>query len=249
MNESPAPTVSTISYVGTGGQDRVGTAHSERRALAPAGDHHQGRPQGQPVLHDVVDGAIRVEPLDVLVADLDDIGENDDLLHAVSGILGVAHQGGPRIGVIGDGGFAVSGLERTDHLRPARFEGRRDASRVHVVDLADMGQGWEHPGEVEVVGGVSLCVDLGVGHRGPRRLVAARNELDIGAPTRPGDPLAPAIGADPGGQSNVVPEAPQTECDVRRAASHVLVDIVAAGDNVHQRFAHHQDAGLASDTG
>ena len=87
--------------------------------------------------------------------------ENDDLLHTVSGILGVAHQGGPGIGVIGNGGFAVSGLERADHLRPARFQGRRDASGVHVVDLADMGQGREHPGQVEVVGGVSFCVELG----------------------------------------------------------------------------------------
>jgi hypothetical protein len=143
----------------------------------------------------------------------------------------------------------VSRLERADHLGAARFEGCRDAARVHVVDLADMGEGREHPGEVEVVGGVSLWVDLGVGHRRPRRFVAARNELDTGAPACPGDPLAPAVGADPSGQGNVVPEAAQTECNVCRAASDVFVDVRAAGDHIDERFAHHQDAGFVSVTG
>ena len=245
MNESPAPTVSTSPVLRA---SQVATEpHVVQRiqgALAAAGDDREGRSEGAPVAQHVGDEPVRVEPRDVLVAGLDDVGERDERLHARTHLVGRAHQARPRVGVVGDGRGRAGLLHGDEGLRATGLEDGRDAAGVDVSVPRQVGDGRDLPGDVEVVGRRSTGVEDRAGDRGPDGAVATGDDLGTLLRAPVGDASAPVVPTEPGRQRHVVVEGAEPEGDVRRGPADVQLRWLAAPlDGVDEGLADDEDRG------
>ena len=131
-------------------------------AVLAAGDDHQLSAEVKPCACGVVEGALGVEPLQVLVGCLHDGGEGDELFSPCAALVNVVDEGGAAVRVVAEQGAVAGGFKGCcDHVR-AGFEHSGDGAGVHCVGGACqfgelLGDGVEGPGDVEFV----LCRAVG----------------------------------------------------------------------------------------
>ena len=96
MNESPAPIVSATS-VARGGHVHRASRDEAVGALGAAGHDDEGGAEREPARLDLGDRRIRIQPGDVLVAGLHDVGERDQALDPRPRLVGRAHELRPHV--------------------------------------------------------------------------------------------------------------------------------------------------------
>ena len=133
MNESPAPTVSTTCGGRAVDVDVPARGQGVGAALA-ARDDDEGGPAHEPRAGDVERVDPGPQPREVLVADLDHVGDADVGEHLGQGDVGVAHEAGARVGVVGDGRAVPGARQQALHHRGAGGEHRRDRAGVDDVE-------------------------------------------------------------------------------------------------------------------
>ena len=103
MNESPAPTVSATWSTRAGASaELAGGAHAVGDAVAATGDDDEPGTQPSPRGHDLGKGLAGIQPVDVVLAGLDDVAQGDELLDPDADLVDRAHDRGADVGVVGD---------------------------------------------------------------------------------------------------------------------------------------------------
>ena len=131
-------------------------------AVLAASDDHQLSAEVKPSACGVVEGAVGVEPLQVLVRCLHDGGEGHELFSPSAALVNVVDEGGAAVRVVAEQGAVAGCFEGCgDHVR-AGFEHGGDGAGVHCVGGACqfgelLGDGFEGPCDVEFV----LCRAIG----------------------------------------------------------------------------------------
>ena len=141
MQASPAPTVSTTSTARPG---RRSTPAWRVAASSPAGPRviTTIAGPGQPGLGDLLGGPAGEQPVQVVGAGLDHVGQGDQGLDAAADGVGGAHQQGPAVGVVGDGhGPAGPGQQPLEHVGPGRHgQGERPGVQGHDPAVEGAGE-------------------------------------------------------------------------------------------------------------
>ena len=213
--------------------------------LAPC-HHDDGRPQLQPVAQDALEcGVLRsvdaVEPGDVLIGALDQVGQGDEPFDDGARACRLAHELGPGVGVVAHG---RGGPEIGQHLlHRGRSRGQDRGDRTGVDEqgrLGALGAGGVGglPAQVEDIGGGAVRTDGGLGGRCARSALGARGQPYAVGLEMLADGLTARVGADPAVQLGVAAQPRQPESHVgRRPAWDVGGGFVGADDNVDEGFA------------
>ena len=168
-------------------------------AVLAASDDHQLGAEVKPCACGVVEGAVGVEPLQVLVGCLHDAGEGHELFSPSAALVNVVDEGGAAVRVVAEQGAVAGCFEGCcDHVR-AGFEHGGDGAGVHCVGGACqfgelLSDGVEGPGDVEFVlcravgtdgcmgdGGAFSTVFEGQGHLGCFQVCVNALAVGVGA--------------------------------------------------------------------
>ena len=240
LNESPAPTVSTRS-IGTAGLVVLDAFAYRESALTTPGHHHQRRAaEGEPVAGDVLVTLVRVQPAQVLVADLHNVGQRDQRLDPRSARSASPSNAGRTLGSseIVTRPRSRSRRMRSSSAASARGQRRGKESRVQAAHAdPERWQGRGIPADPEVVRG-------GAPGEGGNRQACRLPRLGSGVNYHPagrqvlGDHLPEGVVSETGGQRDRCAEPCQPQRDVRRAASGVRDEgaFFALPDEVDQCF-------------
>ncbi len=150
MNASPAPTVSTTSTGRACTRADPACAHRERAALAHR-HRDDRRAQPQPCPRHLLGRAVRVDPVQVLVAGLDDIAPLDETVDSAARLFVVLDQRRPHIGVERDRGRDVVGVQQRRGGPAARLQHGGDRARVRYHRRCNLGRARQLPVDVENV--------------------------------------------------------------------------------------------------
>ena len=203
-------------------------------------DDDERRPGPAPLLGDLRRRDARVQPREVLVADLDHVGQPDERVDHGQRVRGGAHEHGPQVGVVGDGRRrAAAGHDRRDRgtagLQHGRDRAGVDDERAAGLLVPRLGQ---VPLEVELVGRGPLGVEVRRRDGGAQRRPVALQDVDARAAQVPAHQVAVRVLTEPRQQVHAPAEPAEPEGDVGGAAPGVLrATAVRARDHVDERLA------------
>ena len=253
-------------HEGVAGAHRVGDVDGERFAFAEAaasqghrsggatGDCHQRRAQLQPGLHSFGVAAFGVEQLEVFRGGLDDVGAGYELLDLLARPLAVGNQGGPVVGVIGDGGFGPGPIQHSlDRFRPRLDDGTQRAGMqmqqrlldgdviVLLRQLAELVLQLIGLRQLPVQGELVACLAGGVQrggrHRG-RQLICGEQAVDTLGLEIAGNHAPVVVVAAAAGEDHLMLQPSQPHRHIERTAADVRFGSRRLRlDNVYQAFA------------
>ena len=140
-------------------------------AVLAAGDDHQLGAEVKPCACGVVEGAVGVEPLQVLVRGLDDAGEGDELFSPGAALIHVVDEGGAAVGIVAEQGAVAGSFEGCgDHVRTG-FEHGGNGASVYCIGGACqfnqlLGDSVQGPLDIEFVFRRAVGTDGGLGDGG-----------------------------------------------------------------------------------
>ncbi len=199
-------------------------------AAGPEGDDGEPGAECRPPGHHLRGRLAGVEPLDVVLGALDDVGQGHELLDTGPHGIGAAHDRGAHVGVVRDAAGNAGAVHGGGDLGVARGERGADRADVHVGGALGQLHRRKVPVQVEDVGRGARLVD-GRGGRGRRvrRVGAAREQLHAAGLDVLGAPDAVGVGADEGGEPRVVAQSGEPERDVGRRPADVLGGLAVRG--------------------
>ncbi len=153
-----------------------GRAHRERSALSHRHCDDR-RAQTQPGLRHLLSRAVRIDPVQVLIAGLDDVASLDKTVDAAARLLFVLDQSRSHIRVECDRGRKVVGIQQRRGSAAAGFEHRCDGSGVCHQRRSHLRCAGQLPVDVEHVLRRSALVQRRQRGRGVIRCVTSRNQL------------------------------------------------------------------------
>ncbi|MCD0442581.1 hypothetical protein LO763_02945 [Glycomyces sp. A-F 0318] len=218
--------------------DRIGAVRAER-------EDHQVRAGAGPSAGDRAGVLARVEPGQVLVADLDEVRAGRVALDAVALGAAVAQEHRPDVGVVGDRGPERGGpVDEAVDERGARSDRRGERSGVDAAAVGgQLGRARGVPGEVEAVVGAPVRADRGQCQAGAVGGGREALEVDaVAAQVVADDPPGQVVG-EAGGEGDGVAEPGQADGHVGRTAAGTGRELrrVAVRDQVEQGFADNGD--------
>ncbi len=186
---------------------------------------HQGRAEAAPARQDLIEVGPFVQPGHVLVAALDHVGRGDETLQLGTRHDGIAHEGGPRVGIVGHGSGGRGPLDGGKHVGIAGGQDGSDRPRVQVPHRGPIDRVTDVPGQVELVRGGARCIQGRDRGRGVLRIAGVGREpqqLLLGQMDT--DERAVGIGAELRGVIHRMTETGQPDRHVEWAAARMLLD-------------------------
>ena len=187
--------------------------------------------------------ATRIQPGDVLVAGLHDVGEGNQLFDSTPDVLGVPHDGGPCVRVITNARSRGSLLgDNLDYPGAPGFECCANGADMHVGE----GLPWKHarrdvPQKVKLIGRRAILGDGRTRRGGAGKSIHVINQRHATLKNVLGNDLAPGVWSHPGGKYNVVPESTTANRDVEGAPPGCLGNRVTSNDAIREGFTHYQE--------